>query len=236
MERDTILRSLAASGTDTAPRRLTELAAELDIPAADLLVVAGHPMPADLLPPVRDANAMRRFAYLATFCDHSQLGALDDFIRSLPRTTAQDLSGPPRWPSPHPPQTPFATVLGGLMHNRGFSIRELPFMGLSLSTIHGMLRHANPSPHRQQQLRSMAGVLGWSLRDIFAIADEPYSADFRPRMHCRHLGRVFMTAVPLTTAQLVEAATEADRLSARKDHGAWQPISEGFATECPDFP
>lgn len=44
MERAIVLSSLAASGTDTAAQRLTELAAELDIPAADLLVVAGHPV------------------------------------------------------------------------------------------------------------------------------------------------------------------------------------------------
>lgn len=68
MERTTILSSLAASGTDTAPQRLTELAAELDIPAADLLVVAGKPVPAKLLPPKRDAGVMRQFAYRVSYC------------------------------------------------------------------------------------------------------------------------------------------------------------------------
>ncbi|MFJ2778646.1 hypothetical protein [Kitasatospora sp. NPDC087315] len=48
--------------------------------------------------------------------------------------------------------------------------------------------------------------------------------------------RVFTAAVPLTTAQLIETAEEADRLSAREDHGVWQPVSQGFAEECPDFP
>ncbi|MFF1844930.1 hypothetical protein ACFVW5_07565 [Streptomyces sp. NPDC058232] len=63
MERAIVLSRLVASGTDTAAQRLTELAAELDIPAADLLVVAGHPVPAELLPPERDARVMRQFAY-----------------------------------------------------------------------------------------------------------------------------------------------------------------------------
>ncbi|MEV7783261.1 hypothetical protein [Kitasatospora sp. NPDC088351] len=48
--------------------------------------------------------------------------------------------------------------------------------------------------------------------------------------------RVFTAAVPLTTAQLIETAEEADRLSVREDHGVWQPVSQGFAEECPDFP
>jgi hypothetical protein len=71
MERADILSNLAASGTDTAPERLTELATELDIPAADLLVVAGHPMPAELLPPERDAKVMKQFAYRVSHCNHS---------------------------------------------------------------------------------------------------------------------------------------------------------------------
>ncbi|MGW3400742.1 hypothetical protein, partial [Streptomyces zhihengii] len=56
MERADILGGIAASGTDTTARRVTERAAELDIPVADLLAVAGHPVPADLLPPERDAE------------------------------------------------------------------------------------------------------------------------------------------------------------------------------------
>ncbi|WP_327267102.1 hypothetical protein OG444_39925 (plasmid) [Streptomyces sp. NBC_01232] len=236
MERATILSSLAASGTETTPQRLTELAAVLDIPAADLLVVAGQPVPAKLLPPERDAGVMRQFAYRVSYCDHSQLAALEAFVRSLPRVAASEPFMQPTGPGRRPAETRFAAVLGALIRNRGFGIRELPFIGLSLSTLHGMVWRWDPSPHRQQQLSAIAGPLGWTLPDLFAVADEPYSEELRPMLHCRHLGRVFAVAVPLTTAQLIETAEEADRLSVRADHGVWQPVSQGFAEECPDFP
>lgn len=236
MERAIILSSLAASGTDTAPQRLTELAAELDIPAADLLVVAGHPVPAELLPPERDAGVMRQFAYRVSHCDHSQLATLEARVRSLPRVAAPEPFVPPVWPGRRPAETRFAAALGGLIRNRGFGIRELPFMGLSLSTLHGMVWRWDPSPHRRQQLSAVAGPLGWTLPDLFAVADEPYPEELRPMLHCHHLGRVFAAAVPLTTAQLIETAEEADRLSVREDQGVWQPVSQGFADECLDFP
>jgi hypothetical protein len=81
----------------------------------------------------------------------------------------------------------------------------------------------------------VAGPLGWTLPDLFAVAGEPYSEELRPVLHCRRLGRVFAAAVPLTTARLMATAEEADRLSVREDHGAWQPASQGFAAQCPDF-
>jgi hypothetical protein len=236
MERATILRSLVASGTDTAPRRLVELAAELGIPAADLLVVAGHPVPAELLPPERDADVMRQFAYRVSHCDHAQLAALEAFVRSLPRVAAPGPSVRPVSPYARPAETRFAATLSGLIGNRGFTIRELPFLGLSLSTLYGMVWRWEPNRYRRQQQCAVAGPLGWALPDLFAVADESYSAELRPMVHCHHLGRVFTAAVPLTTAQLIETAKEADRLSVRADHGAWQPVSQGFAGECPDFP
>ncbi|MFI6929587.1 hypothetical protein [Streptomyces sp. NPDC050287] len=236
MERAIILGSLAARRTETAPQRLIGLAAELDIPAADLLVVAGHPVPAELLPPDRDARVMGRFAYCVSYCDHLQLAALEAFVRSLPRVATPEPSVQPAWPGRRPAETRFAAVLGALIRNRGFGIRELPFMGLSLSTLHGMVWRWDASPHRRQQLSAVAGPLGWTLPDLFAVADEPYAEELRPMLHCHHLGRVFAATVPLTTAQLIEAAKEADRLSGREDHGAWQPVSQGFAEECPDLP
>ncbi|MFE7266492.1 hypothetical protein ACFU9B_31130 [Streptomyces sp. NPDC057592] len=236
MERDIILSSLATSSTGTTPQRLTELAAELDIPAADLLVVAGHPVPTELLPPERDARVLRQFAYRVSYCDHSQLATLEAFVRSLPRVAAPEPSAEPAWPGLRPAETRFAAVLGALIRNRGFGIRELPFMGLSLSTLYGMVWRWDPSPHNRQQLCAVAGPLGWTLPDLFAVAAEPYSEEVRPMLHCRHLGRVFAAAVPLTTTQLIETVEEADRLSVRKDHGVWQPVSQGFAEECPDFP
>jgi hypothetical protein len=227
--------SLAASGTDTASERLAELAAELDIPAADILVVAGHPVPTGLLPPERDAKVMRQLAYRVSHCNHSQLAALEDFVRSLPHVAAPGPFVQPTSPHHHPAEFGFGAVLNGLIRNRGFGIRELPFMGLSLSTLYGMVSRWDPSPHRQYQLRAVAGPLGWSLPDLFAVADEPYSGELRPVLHCRHLGRVFAAAVPLTTEQLIQIAEEADRLSVRESHGAWQPVSQGFAADCPDF-
>ncbi|MFI6284438.1 hypothetical protein ACIBCM_06720 [Streptomyces sp. NPDC051018] len=236
MKRADILRSLAVSGRDTAPRRLTQLAAELGIPAADLLVVAGHPVPAELLPPERDARVMKQFAYRVSHCDHPQLAALEAFVRSLPRVSASEPFVQPTWPGRRPAETRFAAVLGGLIRNRGFGLRELPFMGLSFSTLLGMVWRWDPSPHHRLRLSAVAGPLGWTLPDLFAVADEPYPEELRPMLHCHHLGRVFAAAVPLTTAQLIESAEEADRLSVREDHGVWQPVSQGFAAECPDFP
>lgn len=46
---------------------------------------------------------------------------------------------------------------------------------------------------------------------------------------------MFAAAVHLTTAQPIEATEEADRLSAREDHGVGQPVSEGFVAACPDY-
>ncbi|MFF0296010.1 hypothetical protein ACFYST_20765 [Kitasatospora sp. NPDC004614] len=232
MERATILSSLAASGTDTSQQRLTELAAELGLPLADLYAVAGHPVPPELLPPQRDAKVLYQFSYRVSHCDHAQLVALEAFVRSLPRIAATE---PPVRPEPFPAETGFAATLGAMIHNRGFGLRELPFMGLSRSTLHSMVESWEPGPHHRYQLRAIAGPLGWTLPDLFAVADEPYSEEFRPVMHCHHLGRVFTAAVHLTTAQLIETATEADRLSARQDEGVWQPVSDGFATECPDL-
>lgn len=232
-ERAIILSSLAASGSDTAPQRLTELAAEFGVLAADLLVVAGHPVPTELLSSERDARVMRQFAYRVSYCDHSQLAALEAIVRSLPRVAAPEPFVQPMLRGRRPAESRFAAVLAALIRNRGFGIRELPFMGLSLSTLHGMVWRWDPSPHRRQQLSAVAGALGCTLPDLFAVADEPYSEELRPMLH--HLGRVFEAAVPLTTAQLIEVSEEAGRLSFRVDHGVRQPVSQGFAEECPDF-
>lgn len=50
MERTNVLSNLAANGSDTAPDVIAELAFEFDIPTADLLVIAGHPVPTELFP------------------------------------------------------------------------------------------------------------------------------------------------------------------------------------------
>ncbi|MFC8587191.1 hypothetical protein ACFUGD_21975 [Streptomyces sp. NPDC057217] len=205
------------------------------MPETDLLVVAGRPVPAELLPPERDPETVRRFTHRAAHCDHAQPAALEGFVRALPRAVAPGARVGPPLPYHRPAETGCAAVLDGLLRNRGFGVRELPFTGLSRSTLYGMVARREPSPHRHHRLRAVAGPLGWTLPDLFAVAGEPYAEEIRPVLLCRHVGRVFTAAVPLSTAQLAEAAEEADRLSAREDHGVWQPVSQGFAEECPDF-
>ncbi|MEU8840386.1 hypothetical protein AB0D97_14830 [Streptomyces roseus] len=141
----------------------------------------------------------------------------------------------PASPYVTPAESGLGAVLNGLIRNRGFSVRELPFVALSRSTLHRMVADWGPSPHRRHELGAMAGVLGWRLSDLFAVFGEPYSPDFRPPVLCRHVGRVFEAAVPLVASQVVECAREAERLSARVSPDAWQPVSQGFVGECPDF-
>ena len=66
-------------------------------------------------------------------------------------------------------------VLDGLMVNRGFGLKELPFMGLSRSTICGALIADERDEHRWPRLDKMAGTLGWRFEDLLAVADEPPS-------------------------------------------------------------
>jgi hypothetical protein len=205
--------------------------------ASDLLVIAGHPVPAELRPPERDHQVVREFAYRVTFCDHSQMATLKAFIHTLP--TAGPHTATPAEPlgmrDLHPDASRFATILRGLLHNRGFGPRELPFVVLSLSTIMERLTRDRHDEHRWPTLSKLAGPLGWKFQDLIAVADEPLTDRPRWEMHCHHVGQIYMAAIPLTTGQLIKAAKEADRLSARPDQGAWRPASEGFAAECPDL-
>lgn len=238
VERAALLRRLAARGADADPARCAELAAKFGMLVPDLLVVAGHPVVGDLLPPERDARVMKEFAYRATFCDHAQMAALVDFIR-LPPSAPPDPALPPAAPSKvywRPEASYLATVLYGLIRNRGFGPRELPFMGLSQSTIFGLLSgRTTAHEHRWFQLSAMAGPLGWKFEDLLAVAGEPFSERGRYVMHCHHLGQVFVAAAGLTTGQLMEAAKQADRLSGRVNQGAWRPFSHGCAMACPDL-
>lgn len=224
-------------GSDTDPARCAAIAAELGLLASDVLTIAGHPVPVELLPPERDARVMKEFAYRASYCNHAQMAALIDFVGTLP-TAPPDPSpaGSDRKVFARPDAGHFATVLDGLMRNRGFGPRELPFMGLSLSTIYGsMLTHDHRDEHRWFQLGNIAGPLGWRFEDLAAVADEPPSDRPRYAMHCHHLGQVYIAAIRLTTGQLIELARQADRLSERPDQGAWRPVATGFAKECPDL-
>lgn len=237
MERADVLRDLAKAGVGADPKYVVNLATEVGMLASDLLVVAGHPVPAALLPPQRDAKVLKEFAYRASYCNHGQMAELEDFIRALP-AVACDSAAPcvePRKVYARPEASRFAVVLDGLMANRGFGPRELPFMVLSLSTIRAAVGLDQRDEHRWPRLDKLAGPLGWMLEDLLSVADEPSSTRPRWAIHCHHLGRVYMAAIPLTTAQLVEAGKQADRLSARPDQGAWRPVSQGFAKECPDL-
>ncbi|MER7001309.1 hypothetical protein [Streptomyces sp. NPDC000410] len=102
---------------------------------------------------------MRQFADRVSHCDHAQLAALEGFVRSLPRVASPGPFVQPAWPGRRPAETRLAAVLGALISNRGFGICELPFRGLSLSTLHGMMWRWHPSPHRRQQLSAVAGPL-----------------------------------------------------------------------------
>jgi hypothetical protein len=182
MTRAETLRGLLDNGRDCDTPRLEELAAELGLPVADVLVVAGHPVPGDLLPPERDKNVMRAFAYRVTYCNHAQLAALREYLLALPREGATPEPRPARDPAD---PDPFPAVLHGLMRNRGFEVREFPFVGLSMSTIRGMLGGAW---HRLSQLQAVAGPLGWSTEDLASLAGEPLRPLAYGPMFCHHLG------------------------------------------------
>ncbi|MFJ8104819.1 hypothetical protein [Streptomyces sp. NPDC096132] len=231
MRRAEVLRELVAQGRSHSPERIHELAADLGLLAADLFVIAGRPVPAHLLPPARDAEVLREFTYRVTFCGHAQLASLQEFVLS------QASAGPGPAPEvPHDARSApsgtdrFADILDGFLRNRGLGIRELPFAGLSVSTIRGML---GGRFHNLQQLKAMAGPLGWTLEDLAAVAGEPLGGFGDCSTLCHHVGRVYLAAIPLTTAQLVRAAAEADRLSGREDRGAWRPAAQQV-DDCPD--
>jgi hypothetical protein len=166
------------------------------------------------------------------------MAALIDFIRTLPTapTGPSASAGPDRRVYAAPDAGHFATILDGLIRNRGFGPKELPFMGLSLSTIYGsMLTYDRRDEHRWFQLSNMAGPLGWRFQDLTTVAHEPPSKRPRYAMHCHHLGQVYTAAISQGTEQLIEIAKQADRLSERPDQGAWRPVATGFAKECPDL-
>jgi hypothetical protein len=167
MTRTVALRDLLDNGRDYDTPRLEVIAAELGLPVADVLVVAGHPVSGELLPPDRDKTVMREFAYRVTYCSHPQLADLREHLLAMPDEGTVPEPRPARDPAD---PDPFPAVLHGLMRNRGFGVREFPFVGLSISTIRGML---GGSWHRLSQLQAVAGPLGWSTEDLAALAGEP---------------------------------------------------------------
>ncbi|MEV4411381.1 hypothetical protein [Catellatospora sp. NPDC049609] len=227
MTRTELLRDLLANGAGHDRPRLEGLAVQLGLPLADVLVVAGHAVPGELLPPERDSDVVGEFVYRVTYCGHPQLAALTGFLAGMPDEGAAPASRPARDVSD---PNPFPAVLDGLMRNRGLGLREFPFVGLSISTVRGLL---GGGWQQLFQLRAMAGPLGWRLADLAALAGEP----MRPLEHrallCHHVGEVLLAAVRRTTRQLVRAAREADELSARADYGGWRPVSYGV-DDCPD--
>jgi len=71
----------------------------------------------------------------------------------------------------------------------------------------------------------MAGPLGWTFEDLLAVAGKPLGDWGVAGTLCRHVGKVYVAAIPLTSEQLFQAAIEADRLSSREHHGAWKPFN-----------
>jgi hypothetical protein len=151
MTRGEVLRDLRDNGRRYDTPRLEELATEFGLPVADMLVVAGHPVSGYLLPPDRDADIMRAFTYRVTYCNHPQLAALREFLLASPDEGTPPQSRPARDPAD---PDPFPAILDGLMRNRGFGVREFPFVGLSIPTVRGRLRGGW---HRLSQLQAVAG-------------------------------------------------------------------------------
>jgi hypothetical protein len=231
MTRAEVLRDLVARRRRFDATRLHALADELDLPLSDIFVVAGHPVPAHLLPPDRDRRILREFAYRVTRCDHARLATLEGFVSRLVSTGPAPPTEPREEVEPPPPSTDeFGKIFAGLLRNRGFGLTELPFTGLSRTTIRGMMDGTWYSPH---QLKAMSGPLGWRYEDLVAVAGEPLGDWKVGSVLCHHVGRVYAAAIPLTTEQLIEAAIEADRLSEQEDPGygitgevrgmVWQP-------------
>jgi len=140
--RSEILWDLLTNGRRYDTSQLEQHAVRLGLPMADVLVVAGHQVPGRLLPPDREQNALRALAYRVTYCNHGQLAALHEFLSALPALGTPPAPRPARDPAD---VDPFPAVLQGLMDNRGFGLRELPFVGLSMSTVRGMLHGASHS-------------------------------------------------------------------------------------------
>ena len=226
-----VLRDLVVNGRGYGHERLHELAGELGLLVADIFVIAGQPVPARLLPPVRDPEVFNEFGYRVTFCSHAQLAALESFVLSLPQASGEPASAAPDGAIAAPPGADrFPGIFGGLMSNRGLEIRNMPFTGLSMSTIYGMVRGRWYSV---DQLKAMAGPLGWTFEDLIAVAGQPLGNWGARGILCRHVGRVYAAAIPLTSGQLIQAAVEADRLSGRESHGAWRPWNSK-RDPCPD--
>ncbi|WP_328473698.1 hypothetical protein OHA21_13190 [Actinoplanes sp. NBC_00393] len=228
MTRTAAIRELLQDGARYDAARLIELAGELDLPLADVLVLAGRPVPSSLLPPQRKPEVVREFAYRVTFGDHPHLAALAAFARSLAPPPGLDV--PDEVTAAAPGTDRFPEILAAFLRNRGMGLSELPFTGLSRATIRGML---GGGWHNLQQLKAMAGPLGWRYADLAAVAGEPLGPVNDCSTMCHHVGKVYVAAIPLTTGQLIQVAEHADRLSGRQDRGAWQPWAQRTDT-CPD--
>lgn len=163
MTRAEALRDLVARGRQFDAARLHTLADELGLPLSDILVIAGHPVPAHLLPPARDREILEEFAYRVTFCDHARLEALENYVSCLALSNpASAPEGPEDAEATASGMDRFARIFSGFLRNRGFGVRELPFAGLSRVTVKGMMGSGWP---KLQQLNAMAGPLGWSVED-----------------------------------------------------------------------
>lgn len=208
MTRVDTLRALVTDGRAVPPDRLLALAAELELHPADVLVVAGHPVPAELLPPKRDLVVLRDFAGQVAGSAHADLVTLTDYVRAMPRLAP----GAATFEVESVPETgdKFPAIFSGLMRNRGMGVRQLPFTGLSVSTIRGMQGGAW---HSEAQVRAVSGSLGWRYEDLAAVAGAPLGDWGGGGSICRHVGLVYVAAIPLTTAQLADATIRVRELA-----------------------
>ncbi|RSM84893.1 hypothetical protein DMH04_18675 [Kibdelosporangium aridum] len=209
MTRAEVLQDLLANGTEHSSGTLRRSAAELDLPLADLLVIAGHPVPAHLRPPERDPEAVYAFINRGTYFSHSQLASLKDFVVSLaeerPAVEAVESAALIRKPSGS------GEIVTGFIQNRGFPVDRLHYVtALAKSTIRRLL---HGSPIGPRALRVVAFLLGWRFADLAVVAGvEPEPGEVVRGLPCHHLGQVFIAAIPLTTEQLWQAVAEADRI------------------------
>jgi hypothetical protein len=151
--RTEVQRDLPANGRYYDTPRLEDLAADPGLHMADVLVVAGHPVPGHLLPPDRHSDVMRASTYRMTYRNHPQLAALTEFLLALPDEGAAPERRPARDPAD---PDPFPAIPHGLMRNRGVGVLEFPFVGLSMNTVAGMRRG---KWRRLSQLQAVAGPL-----------------------------------------------------------------------------
>lgn len=168
-------------GTPASPLLLHQLAAALDLHAADLFVIAGAEVPDDLAP--LDANAKPLIPGLLTQARHlptEQRRRLRHFVRTLPQQDRTQPVPPPRPWEQYPPG--IGAVLVRLLHNRNLDwttavrvLAELTGLGLSAATI-GVIGRGRKEL-TPGLLTDLATVLGIPATTLATLANIELPAD-----------------------------------------------------------